>query len=221
MDGYNIKEKSLPIKVAVNLFSAALLHDVGYIQEDWDNEGTGAKFTKYHVQRSVTFLLKNHIKLKLKKEDVEMANRFISCTGLAGEILLIKFLSPEEKIAGAVLGTADLLGQMSDRTYLEKLLFLYYEFKEAEIMGYNTEFDVIRKTIDFYELTKMKFQDPLMNMNKYVEYHFKERYDIHLDLYCETIEKHINFIKKIIADDSSNFRNKLNRASWVEEYVYS
>ena len=31
---------------------------------------------------------------------------------------------------------ADLVGQMSDRAYLEKLLFLYYEFKEAGFPGY-------------------------------------------------------------------------------------
>ena len=104
---------------------------------------------------------------------------------------------------------------------MEKLLFLYYEFKEAEILGYNTEFDIIRNTIDFYELTKKKFEDPLMNMNKYTEIHFKKRYDINQDLYKETIERHINYIKRIIADSSTNFRNKLNRANWVEEYIYS
>lgn len=221
LDGYNIKETPLPVGLAVNLLAASLFHDVGYIQEEWDNEGTGAKFTKYHVQRSVEFILKHMNRLKLKKEDTEVINRLIRCTGLAGELLLIKFQSAEEKIAGASLGTADLLGQMSDRSYLEKLLFLYYEFKEAEILGYNTEFDIIRNTIDFYELTKKKFEDPLMNMNKYTEIHFKKRYDINQDLYKETIERHINYIKRIIADSSTNFRNKLNRANWVEEYIYS
>lgn len=221
LDGYNIKEKPIPVNLAINLLGASLFHDVGYIQEEWDNEGTGAKFTKYHIQRSVEFLIKHQDRLQLKKEDMEMINRFIRCTGFAGEILLIKFRSEEERIAGASLGTADLLGQMSDRTYLEKLLFLYYEFKEAEIEGYDTEFDVIKKTIDFYELTKEKFKKTLMNMNTYTEYHFKERHDIHYDLYGETIERHINYIKRIISDSSTNFRRKLNRANWVEEYIYS
>jgi hypothetical protein len=36
--------------------------------------------------------------------------------GLKGKVL---------EAGGAILGTADLLGQMSDRAYLEKLLFLY------------------------------------------------------------------------------------------------
>jgi Holliday junction resolvase len=221
LDGYNIKEKPIPAPLAVNLLGASLFHDVGYIQEEWDNEGTGAKFTKYHIQRSIEFILKHQDKLQIKKEDVEMINRFIRCTGFASDMLLIKFRSEEEKITGAGLGTADLLGQMSDRTYLEKLLFLYYEFKEAEIEGYDTEFDVIKKTIDFYEVTKKKFKNVLMNMNTYTLYHFKERHDINHDLYQETIENHINYIKRIISDSSTNFRRKLNRANWVEEYIYS
>ena len=126
LDGYNIMEKPLPVNLAVNLLAASLFHDVGYIQEDWDNEGTGAKFTKYHIQGSIEFLLKNIDRLKMKKENVEMINRLIRSTGLSSDFLSIKFNSEEEKTAGAALGTADLLGQMSDRTYLEKLLFIYY-----------------------------------------------------------------------------------------------
>ena len=161
IDGYNLKnETKLDSRMVKNLVVAALFHDVGYIQEDWDQEGTGAKFTKYHIQRSTGFLIRHADFLKIEKEDLEQINDFIHCTGLASEMLSIHFKSEEEKNAGAILGTADLLGQMSDRTYLEKLLFLYYEFKEAGIAGYNTEFDIIRKTIDFYEMTKAKLEDP-------------------------------------------------------------
>jgi hypothetical protein len=35
---------------------AAIMHDVGYIQEEFDREGTGAKYTASHVQRSMDFL---------------------------------------------------------------------------------------------------------------------------------------------------------------------
>ncbi len=59
-----------------------------------------------------------------------------------------------------MLGSADLLGQMSDRAYLEKLLFLYKEFREAGIPGFNTEFDIIRKTVDFYEITVQRLRGP-------------------------------------------------------------
>jgi len=35
---------------------AALLHDSGYIQSESDLQGTGAKYTASHVQRSIDFL---------------------------------------------------------------------------------------------------------------------------------------------------------------------
>jgi hypothetical protein len=221
MDGYNIGVEKMPMELALRLLTSALYHDVGYIQEEWDNEGTGAKYTRVHIQRSIGFLEKHYGKLKLTQKDVDIISRLIRCTGLTSEFDNIAFASEQEKIAGAMLGTADLLGQMSDRTYLEKLLFLYYEFKEAGIEGYNTEFDIIRKTIDFYTMTKKNFESVLMNVYSYATYHFEKRFHIKRDLYIEAIDRHIGYIKKIISDDTTNFRNKLNRANWVEEYIYS
>ncbi|MBN1695919.1 MAG: hypothetical protein JW881_00275 [Spirochaetales bacterium] len=221
IDGYNIEKEKLPVNLVLLLLTSALYHDVGYIQEEWDNEGTGAKYTKVHIQRSISFLEKHNGKLKLTQEEIATVTRLIRCTGLSSEFNTIAFSSEEEKTAGAILGTADLLGQMSDRTYLEKLLFLYYEFKEAGIEGYNTEFDIIKKTIDFYTITKKNFETVLMNAYTYAASHFEKRFNIKRNLYIEAIDRHIGYIKKIIADDSTNFRNKLNRANWVEEYIYS
>ena len=36
--------------------TTALLHDTGYIQEECDRQGTGAKYTASHVKRSMDFL---------------------------------------------------------------------------------------------------------------------------------------------------------------------
>ena len=58
-------------------------------------------------------------------------------------------MCPENEILGKMLGTADLLGQMSDRTYLEKLPFLYLEFKHAGIDGVGTELDFFDSTPGF------------------------------------------------------------------------
>jgi hypothetical protein len=40
----------------VSALTAAILHDVGYIQEESDKEGTGAKYKAIHEQRSMAFL---------------------------------------------------------------------------------------------------------------------------------------------------------------------
>jgi len=114
-------------------------------------------------------------------------------------------------IAGTILATADLLGQMSDRAYLEKLLFLYYEFREAGIEGYNTEFDILRKTLDFYEITQTRLETTLKGSYLYAAVHFAVRKEINYNLYMEAIEHHMEYLKRILADESTNFRHKLKR----------
>ena len=118
-------------------------------------------------------------------------------------------------MAGSILGTADLLGQMSDRVYIEKLLFLYYEFREAGIPGFDTEYDIIRKTIDFFEAMKRKLNKEFMKVYDYAGYYFKERFNIDQNLYMDAINKNIAYIEKIIEDNSTNFRYKLRRGDWT------
>ena len=219
IDGYFIKREKMSLPLTLNLLKAALLHDTGYIQEEWDTDGTGAKYTTNHVERSISFLVKHGDFFAIDKGDVAVISRIINSTGLSVDMTAIPFESKHEEIAGTMLGTADLLGQMSDRVYLEKLLFLYYEFKEAGIQGFNTEFDIIRKTVDFYELAKSKFKNDYVSMYRYAKYHFKERFDVDKNLYIRAINRHITYLKKIISDDTTNFRHKLKRAPWVHEDV--
>lgn len=218
VDGFNIQNPPLPAPVAVNLFCAALLHDTGYIQESWDMEGTGAKYTATHVERSVSFLQRNRDAFRFDDESIRMITNTVRCTGLSVDLDTIPFGSDAEQYAGCILGTADILGQMSDRAYLEKLLFLYYEFKEAGIAGFNTEFDLLKKTVDFYQITKKRLTESYMNIHIYSQHHFKHRHGIDTNLYLEAIERQIAYLEKIIEDDSTNFRHKLKRGPWVHEY---
>ncbi len=216
LDGYNLKKnKGLSSSCAINLLNAALFHDTGYIQEDWDKEGTGAKYTMEHVERSIIFLARHSETCNISPEAIANISQMILCTNLSTPVDEMSFISKEGEIGGKILGTADLLGQMADRVYLEKLLFLYYEFKEAGIGGYKTEYDIILKNVDFYEMTKKRFQNELMKMYRYALYHFRERFNIDKNLYLQAINRHIAYLKKIIRDDRTNFRQKLKRGSWV------
>jgi hypothetical protein len=217
LDGYNLKKKGLSSSSAISLLEAALFHDAGYIQEDWDKDGTGAKHTVRHVERSVTFLARHGEVFGISAEAAANISQMIQCTNLSVGIDKMSFISAEEKVSGIILGTADLLGQMADRSYLEKLLFLYYEFKEAGIGGYKTEYDIIRRNVDFYEMAKRRFSNELMKMYRYALYHFKERFNIDRNLYLQAINRHISYLKKMIRDDRTNFRQKLKRGSWVKE----
>lgn len=209
MDGRACSKGKFDVKLAINLYLAALLHDTGYIQEEWDIEGTGAKYTRVHVDRSTSFVEKNAASFHLSAADVREISSLILCTGLKADSH--RGLSGDVAEAGAILGTADLLGQMSDRTYLEKLLFLYYEFKEASIDGFNTTYDILKNTLEFYEVTLERFDKQLLCSYEYAHYHFRLRHNIDDNLYMTAIENQMGYLGKIIEDETTNFRNKLKR----------
>lgn len=221
LDGYNQVNPPLPEHIARNLLKAALLHDSGYIQEEWDTEGSGAKYTSGHVERSVDFLEKNHRMLSIESGEVGMVARIIRCTGLSALPESLNFASDGEAVAGCIMGTADLLGQMSDRAYLEKLLFLYHEFREAGIPGLETEFDILKKTVAFYEQTVKRMRESYRGVSGLVRHHFRRRFGVDRDLYEEAISRHMAYLQKILDDSSTNFRHKLKRGSWVHDEKYS
>jgi hypothetical protein len=218
LDGYNLKENKLPERLAVNLLKASLLHDAGYIQEKWDNEGTGAKHTQNHIGRSIAFIVKNKGDFSVSREDVDAITKMIRCTEVKDNFKSIPFSSNEERTAGMILGSADILGQMSDREYLERLLFLYNEMKEAAVPGYTTEFDIIKSTLKLYKTIKRRLNNALNKVHSYAEDHFCKRYNITKNLYTEAIEKNIAYIEQIMNDSSTNFRHKLKRGKLPDEY---
>jgi hypothetical protein len=140
-------------------------------------------------------------------------SRIILGTDLGRPWESLVFDSEKERIAAEILATADLLGQMADRAYLEKLLFLYYEFREAGIGGYDKAFDIILKTSGFYASTKNRLDVTLGRVSGRMKEHFNARYGIAQDLYSESVVRQMTYLDAIIADDSTNFRNKLRRAS--------
>jgi hypothetical protein len=114
-----------------------------------------------------------------------------------------------------MLGTADLLGQMADRTYLEKLLFLFYEFREGGVRGYDNELDLLKKTIDFYTIIRKRFASELDSVNEYMRYHFKVRWNLDRDLYMEAIENNIHYLKLILENHEKDYRDYLKRGDIV------
>ena len=211
IDGYNLSREPLAGELALPLMQAALLHDTGYIQEDWDTEGTGAKYSQHHEQRSIDFLAHHYGVFEIEELETEPIIRLIQATDLKTDFTKILFLNEEEQDAGAVLASADILGQMSDRAYLEKLLFLYHEFREAGIPGYETEFDILRKTREFYETVKGRLRYTYLHMFELAHHHFRERYEVNQNLYIVAVDRQMAFLDKIIGDETTNFRHKLKR----------
>ncbi|PKL09017.1 MAG: hypothetical protein CVV51_05980 [Spirochaetae bacterium HGW-Spirochaetae-7] len=207
-DGIFIERGSFPASLARDLFIAAACHDVGYIRTVEEEGGTGARFTAVHVERSSAFARAQAPRFGAEGDRVA---RIIQATGLKGEYDEQAWADEQEKEAGRVLASADLVGQMSDRAYLEKLLFLYYEFKEAGFSGYDTEFDMLRKTMGFYEMTMDRLDGKLGGVRAFVRSHFAMRYGIDKDLCDEAMGRQIDYLRGILDDASSNFRRKLKR----------
>jgi hypothetical protein len=218
IDGYNLSEEIIPVMLVINVLTAALLHDIGYIQEINDGHGTGGKFTENHVVRSIEMFKKHFKEFKVPENYVSLISKFISCTELKINPNSITFFDEKEKTIGFILASADILSQMSDREYLEKLMFLYKEFKEAKIPGYNTEFDILKNTLNFYTTIKLRLQDTLKSKYKYSKTHFEKRADIDKNLYIASINKNIAYLQTILDDNTTNFRKKLKRGNIIQIY---
>lgn len=211
IDGGALVGQGLSADAAVDALIAALFHDAGYIQEADDHEGTGAKYTKTHVTRSADFVVRHAEAVVGDRSGAERIARIILGTDLAIAWDKMDFSNPEEGRAAQILAAADLLGQMADRAYLEKLLFLYYEFVEGGIGGYETAFDILRKTASFYKGIAARLDGPLGEVSHDARAHFRVRHGEDRDLYRESIERQMTYLDGIMADDSVNFRKRLRR----------
>jgi len=212
LEGKNISERLIVLGLI-----AAILHDAGYIQEDHDNEGTGAKHTVSHIKRSMDFLDTYGAEYGLTDEEIAAGCNIIRCTDLAVDITKIDFSSDKIELLGKMLGAADLVAQMADRTYLEKLLFLYYEFSEARVGDYNGEVDLLRKTVAFYDFIAQRLEKTLDATDQFLYSHFVARWNIRSNLYQVSIQNQKDYLLKILEKPSSDPRVFLRREGIVDK----
>jgi len=157
------KEQRLGAERAVIAIITALYHDSGYMRHEHDHRHfNGAEYTPIHVSRSADFLKRYLHKINLG-EFSQIAANMVHYTGY--EIAPKHIRLPDDKwhLIGHMLGTADLIAQMSDRCYLEKCRDrLYPEFvlggmavkideQGNEIVLYESGEDLLKKTPAFYE----------------------------------------------------------------------
>lgn len=215
--GYLINGNSLSESKIISGLISALMHDTGYIQTIEDTSGTGAKYTLEHISRSKLFMEKYFKKHNFSKDDMKFCKNCISCTSINTDIKEIPFPSHDEETVGKIIGTAHLLGKMADRNYLEKLLFLYHEFMEGNVLGYENELDLLKKTLGFYISSREMIFTDFGNLNRNMIHHFKERWNLDRDLYNESIEKNIDYLKFLLENHENDYRNHLRRGYVMEE----
>jgi hypothetical protein len=184
----------------------ALLHDSGYLKRTSEGEvENGAIFTKVHVSRSADFLSRYLPTVGFGPE-AALAARLVHFTGYEMEIEDIPVDDPRDRMVGCMVGTADLVGQMSDRMYLEKVhRFLYEEFvwgniaRETlpdgrEVVRYASADDLIIKTPGFYEyVARSRLEKKLGAVDRYAEVHFGGP-----NLYQSEIDHNMDFLREAI-----------------------
>ena len=143
--------------------ACALFHDSGYMLEERDTAHRhGAEYTLIHVSRSAE-LLSHYLPRIGLAAHVQVAAEIVHYTGYERPFDTIKLRDRRDQILGFMLGTADLIAQMSDRAYLEKCRdYLFEEFVHAGIahealpdgrirVTYDSPADLLFKTREFFQ----------------------------------------------------------------------
>jgi len=184
----------------------ALLHDAGYLKRVSESHvENGAVFTKVHVSRSADFISAYLPQVGFAAE-APLAARLVHFTGYEMDLDDIRVDELKDRMLGCLVGTADLIGQMSDRMYLEKCReFLYREFVWAniaretlpdgrEVVRYASPEDLIIKTPGFYEyVARTRMEKKLGAVDRYAAAHFDGP-----NLYQSEIDRNMTFLRQVI-----------------------
>ena len=212
IDGYerhHDRHHTLGAKLFTLAIITALFHDSGYIRKLHDHRHhNGAEYTMTHVSRSASFLRQYLVMVGLG-DMAEIAANMVHYTGYEVAPENINLPSEEFHIIGYMIGTADLIAQMSDRCYLEKCRDrLYTEFvlgglAEKQLNNgdtlviYSSPQDLLTKTPDFYnQQVKQRLDTLFHRVYEYAALHFGGD-----NLYMSALNQNIEYMRKLITED--------------------
>ena len=178
-------------RIGTNLFLAAiasaLFHDAGYIKAKDDVKGAGGKYSFNHEARSMALARSYLSRKKWPVRNVDLVPDIISLTRFHVALQIEGlFKSREEEVIGRMMATADLVAQMADVDYMERIKDLYDELKEAydfegvaalEKNGYkifSSAQEMIDGTVNFYENFVLPRLKQLGHMDQYLMAFFGE-----------------------------------------------
>ena len=221
----NYHKPEIPQRLTELGLIAMLLHDTGYLKTSDDREGTGAKYTATHVQRSNKFAARFLADKFFLPQEIAMVQRMISCTGIDAALSTIPFANEEERIVGHALGTADLLGQMAADDYVEKLPVLYSEFAEAAAFNpdrstyvamFTSSGDLMAKTPVFWDkYVKVKLERDFGGLYKYLSH----PYPSGPNWYMGRIELNIAKLRQHLVGDTARFLKTGNTAKFYRTQI--
>lgn len=200
---------------------AALFHDAGYIRRDndEDNHSNGAQYTKSHISRGASFLSGYMPRIGLG-EYVDMVIETVHFTGYERAIDTLGLNNPKTRVMGKLLGTADLVAQMSDRCYLEKCRDrLFPEFVIGGLaigpgtngdqeVHYESGEQLLQKTPEFFKaVSQQRLDGEFGRSYRYFEHWFEGP-----DPYMIAIRRNLDYLQEVLKDGDWS---KLRRSSPV------
>ncbi len=217
MHGVHLSGAKLEDHEITLIMLATLMHDIGYAQLAGEDHGSGAQFTLTHVGRGIKFMRGYLPAHGFPAGFADPLECLMNSTNPGMAFEAIHFPDQRTRMLAQIVGSADIVGQMSDRTYLEKLLFLYLEFKEAHFGNYSSLHELLRQTKSFYENTREKKLDGnFEGIYKYLTLHFNAFLGVDNNYYIEAIEKNIAYLSKVISLDEKEYLSMLKRGGIVD-----
>jgi len=184
--------------------TASAFHDAGFIKDRGDTVGSGGKYTHTHVPRSMEMARHYLTSNNWPDQITELVTAMISLTefhtqpDLAG--LFGKY---QEEAVACMVATSDLVAQMADVDYMERINNLFEEFHEAyEHEGreelakrgvhiFNSAQEMIDGTIAFYECFVLPRLKGLGRMDQYLITFFGEGRNPYLENITANLTGHL------------------------------
>ena len=199
-----------PERAMVGLI-VGLFHDMGYLRrsEDGAEFRHGAELTRVHVSRGARFLEEYLPSVGLSRW-ASVAREIVHFTGYEVPFSRIDVSDPLDIKLGHLVGTADMIGQMADRCYLEKCRDrLYPEFvlggmalpiasNGGRHVRYASGLDLLRQTPEFVTETRVtRLDGHFQSAYRYLEVLFAGR-----NPYMEVIDRNLEYLRQILRSEN-------------------
>jgi hypothetical protein len=201
MDGYE-RGRAGSAPLTAELFSVgvicALFHDIGYLRRRGDRRhGHGAQYTLTRAGRSAAFL-RRYLQASGLGAHAVAASALVHYTGHERPVEAIRVGDPLLRRVGQMLGTADLIAQMSDRCYLEKRRDRLFPELAAGGLAQRlarSGTELVRRTHAFCHAATQRLDLQLARAYGYAERHFGGQ-----NLYLEALQRNASYALVVVRD---------------------
>jgi hypothetical protein len=218
MDGYE-RHRNGSARLTPELFSvgilSALFHDFGYLRRRHDRvHRYGAEYTLTHVSRGAEFL-RGYVADAGLPLYARVAGVLVHFTGYERPVETIRLSDDLLRRVGHMLGTADIIAQMSDRCYLEKCRDrLYREFQLGGLAGrrlaggrtlpvFSSGSELVQKTPLFYQNASRRLDVQLARAYDYAERHFGGQ-----NLYVEALQRNVRYAEQVSREPDADLKRQ-------------